>query len=327
MPSTLCEDMAPNPASCPLCNAPTPKATGRTHIDGTTNYTHYGCDSCTVEFWWPLKNPGAEWYSKNVTYGARNHDPVWTATWNHKKTISMLSEHRGKVLDVGCGIGNFLEHAKKNGWECAGIDIDPDAVDSARRKTGISDIEAADVVEYARRHPDKKFDLITFFDVLEHVDNHNEFITSIKSLLKPDGYVAMSMPYREHAMWLMKGDLPPCHLTCWDRESLKRFLEKHGFEITYMRRGAAEIWTLVMKLRFKYGRSMSFGAVNAVRQTVGDVGARQGNRPLLVRLVHALAKTKDAVLFGIPAVIIWTAMLPFSSRYYDLYAIARMRVK
>jgi 2-polyprenyl-3-methyl-5-hydroxy-6-metoxy-1,4-benzoquinol methylase len=147
-----------------------------------------------------MKNPGAEWYSAHERYGVRNADPVWGATVNHKKTLALLAGHKGAVLDVGCGIGNFLELAKESGWECAGVDIDPDAIESAKRKTGIADLEAIDVVQYARKYPSKRSDLVTFYDVLEHVDNHNEFLAAISSLLKPGGHIAMSMPYRKHAL-------------------------------------------------------------------------------------------------------------------------------
>ncbi|MBI4093548.1 class I SAM-dependent methyltransferase [Candidatus Kaiserbacteria bacterium] len=289
-------------------------------------YTQYHCGSCEVEFWWPLKNPGAKWYSNHERYGVRNADPVWGATTNHRKTLSFLSDHRGSVLDVGCGIGNFLELAKEKGWQCAGVDIDPDAIEAARKKTGISDLEVADVITYTREHPDKKFDLITFFDVLEHVDNHNEFLAAISSLLKPGGHIAMSMPYRKHALWLMKGDLPSVHLTCWDRTSLRKFLEARGFGIVHMRRSSEGVWPIVMKLRFKYGSRFSFGAVYAARMATGDTVPRPSlKRPMLVRVVHLLAKAKDAVFFGIPALIIFIAMLPGEKRYVDLFAIARKR--
>ena len=86
------------PEKCPLCGAQIPKTTGRTHIDGTTTYTQYGCDSCLVQFWWPLKNPGTEWYRTNEKYGNRNADPVWDATTNHKKTIAFFFHLKKKHL-------------------------------------------------------------------------------------------------------------------------------------------------------------------------------------------------------------------------------------
>ncbi len=316
--------MTPTPASCPLCNAEAPKTTGRTHTDGATTYAQYGCDACLVQFWWPLKNPGAEWYRTHEKYGNRNADPVWNATTNHKKTMTVLSRP-GAVLDIGCGIGNFLSLAKEKGWQIAGIDFDTDAIASAKKVTEVDDFEAADVVTYAARHPDRKFDLVTFFDVLEHVDNHNEFIGSVKLLLKPGGHIAMSMPYRKHALWLMRADVPPMHLTCWDRESLERFLDARGFDVVYMRRSSEGIWPIIMKLRFRYGNWSSLGAVNVARKASGNSSAGPRNRPLLVRLVHIAAKAKDIILFGLPALIIWLVMLPSPKRYIDLFAIAKMR--
>lgn len=311
------------PTKCPLCSTSAPSAFERTHNESGILYTLYECDSCRVQFWWPLKNPGAAWYSRDTRYADRNADPIWEANENHTKTFSFLAPYIGTVLDIGCGIGNFLALAKEKGWKGTGIDFDPNAIESARNKIGIDDLEVTDVVTYVASHPEKKFDLITFFDVLEHVDNHNEFIDSIRSLLAPKGYIAMSMPYRKHAEWLMPLDVPPRHLTRWDRTSLKRFLEARGFNVVYMTRRAVSIREIILKLRFKYGKKLSFGAVRAVRSNLNDSGTTKGNRPLLVRVVHLLAKMKDGILFGIPAIIIWLVMLPSSRRYATLYAIAR----
>src|ERR1700691_3479325 len=110
--------MSEAPNFCPLCRTPSPRSFGRSHEDGGETYSLYQCDTCGVQFWDPMKNPGAEWYSRHERYGNRNSDPVWSANWNHKKTIAYLSGHRGSVLDVGCGIGNFLAIAKDAGWTC-----------------------------------------------------------------------------------------------------------------------------------------------------------------------------------------------------------------
>jgi SAM-dependent methyltransferase len=312
------------PTECPLCGSATPFPRAREHAEGGTTYTLYGCHACTVEFWWPLKNPGAEWYSHDVRYADRNANPVWEAHWGQKKIISYLAPFTGKVLDVGCGIGNFLSWAVHEGWKCSGIDFDDEAIEAGKKRFGLTDLEVNNVVAYARMHTGEKFDLITFFDVLEHVDNHNEFIDAVRSLLAPEGYVAMSMPYRKHAQWLMPLDVPPRHLTRWDRTALKQFLEARGFTIVYMARRSEGIWNIVIRLRFMYGKKLSFGAVRAVRGKLNDIGdAARKKRPFLVRVVHLLAKAKDALFFGIPAVIIWLAMLPSPRRYVTLYVIAR----
>lgn len=311
------------PIKCPLCGIATPFVCTREHAEGGIVYTLYGCSSCNAEFWWPLKNPGAEWYSHDVRYADRNANPVWEAHEGQKKIISYLAPFTGKVLDVGCGIGNALAWAAQKGWQCSGIDFDSEAIEAGKKRFGLDDLEVNDIVTYARTHAGEQFDLITFYDVLEHVDNHNEFIESVRSLLAPGGYIAMSMPYRKHAEWLMHLDLPPRHLTRWDRTSLKNFLEARGFTVTYMTRRTDGIWHIVIRLRFMYGKKLSFGAVRAVRNKIGDDSIVRKSRPILVRLVHLLAKVKDGLFFGLPAMLIWLAMLPFPNRYITLYAIAR----
>lgn len=315
------------PATCPLCGALAPSPDGRRHSEGGTQYTLYRCESCLVEFWWPLKNPGSAWYSAHERYAGRNADPIWEASWNYKKIISYLAPFCGKVFDVGCGIGTFLGWAAEHGWDCSGIDFDADAIAAAGKRFGLQNLEVSDVATYAAAHPEAKFDLVTFFDVLEHIDNHNEFMDAVRCLLAPGGYIAMSMPYRKHAEWLMPFDLPPAHLTRWDRTSLRRFLEVRGFRVVYMTRRTEGIWNIVIRLRFRYGKRLSFGAVRIVREKCNDTGANADKRrPALVRVVHVLAKLKDGLLFGIPALVIWIGMLCTPKRYATLYAIARKTV-
>jgi hypothetical protein len=165
---------------------------------------------------------------------------------------------------------------------------------------------------------------VTFFDVFEHLDDHESFIGRVQDLLKDGGYIAMSMPYRKHAEWFMRADVPPRHLTRWDRTALTNFLKAHGFDVVYIRRIPADIRFIIVKLRFKYGRRTSIGLVNAVRaKTSGSTSMSNGKSSPIVRLARFVAAAKDAMLFGIPAIIIWIALLPSSQRYLTLYAIAR----
>jgi SAM-dependent methyltransferase len=311
------------PTKCPLCRAAAPFKCARKHEEGEITYTLYGCHTCDAEFWWPLKNPGAIWYDHDVRYAGGNTEPVWAPHWYHKRILSYLAPFNGRVLDVGCGNGNFLVSAQKSGWKSYGIDISSTAVEAGKKWFGLDGLEVSDIVTYARTYVGEKFDLVTFFDVLEHVDNHNEFIESVRTLLKPGGYVAMSMPYRKHAQWLMPLDVPPRHLTRWDRTSLKRFLEGHGFSVVLITRHTDGLWPIILKLRFNFGRRLSFGAVNAVKRSLDNKPETQKKRLFLVRVTQLIAKIKDTCIFGLPAVLIWLFMLPSPYRYRTLYAIAR----
>jgi SAM-dependent methyltransferase len=312
------------PTQCPICTTQNTFKPIGTHVDGTQTYTLYECPKCKAQFWEPLKNPGGEWYGHDERYSDRNKLPILKPNWNHRKIISYLAPMHGRVLDVGCGVGTFLAYAVKNGWQGAGIDFDTDAIVSAQRAFGLSNLFVMDLVQFAIKFPNERFDLVTFFDVLEHVDNHREFMAQVRGVLKEKGYIAMSMPYRGRAEWLMRGDVPPRHLTKWDRESLKNFLNQEGFDVEYMHRTPASIRFIILKLRFMYGKSLSSGLVGKAR-TSAQEGKKSALKNLYVKVISAAAITKDTILFGIPALGIWLSMLLSNKRYIGLYAIARKR--
>jgi SAM-dependent methyltransferase len=318
--------MSPIPTTCPLCTATAEFEQKEVYTDPQTraHYTLYECGACRAQFWEPLKNPGGEWYAHDGRYADRNELPILAPNWNHKKIISFLAPQTGRLLDVGCGVGTFVAWAEQHGWQGTGIDFDKDAVDAGKHTFGLERLTVEDITAFAKRHEGESFDLVTFFDVLEHVDNHREFIATIRNLLKSGGHIAMSMPYRGRAPWLMEADVPPRHLTRWDRRSLTQFLEREGFEVLYTHRTAASIRFIILKLRFRYGRNLSVGLVRKVRAAEVARPSRRHNTFLLVAAQTA-ANIKDALLFGLPAIAIWLALLPTKKRYIGLYAIARKR--
>lgn len=308
---------------CVLCGSSHTYATGETHDDQNTSYILYHCVTCEAEFWIPCINPGAAWYEHDVRYATRNQDPILKPNHKHKAVLTHLT-HAGRVLDVGCGVGNFLAYAKTLGWEGWGIDFDRDAIATAKETFGLQNVSVSDLQTFAKNHPKLRFDLITFFDVFEHLDNHNSFIYEVKQLLTTTGSVALSVPYRHAWRFLMRADVPPRHLTRWDERSLTTFLVRHGFSISLLCRGSASFYYLVLKLRFQYGRLFSFGLVGALKRRQGEQPTNtRASLSLRVQTLHRLAVVKDVVLFGLPAGILWLWLLPSRRRYTDLYVVAR----
>jgi len=319
----------PKPEKCLVCGSPEGITFLESYTDpllGTT-YDLFSCSACDVWFWNPLKNPGSAWYERDERYAGRNEDPILDPTENHKRTIAFLDSKKGRVLDIGCGVGNFLAHAASKGWECYGIDFDRDAIEAGKHTFGLEHLEVADLREFKEQHPDLTFDLVTAFDVFEHIDNHQEFIELMKGLLKPGGHIAMTMPYRKRALWLMSGDLPPRHLTRWDRGALSKFLEKHGFIVERIERQNEGLRPVLMKMRFRYGKHFSIGLVNSVKASVqkGEKKAPSGAQKFKIKIALLLARTKDIILFGIPALAIWLYMLPGERRYITLFVIAKLK--
>lgn len=319
--------MEQNNLQCYFCGSlQKPRAIG-THADNGTEYSLYECLDCRVQYWTPFKNPGAEWYEKDERYSGRNLDPDIEPNWHQKKVIDFLRPFIGKLLDVGCGAGTFMHWAEKMGWDVHGIDFDRDAVRTAKEVFGLKNVESISLPEFGSGHPDLKFDLITFFDVFEHLDDHREFLGRVSGALKQDGFIAMSMPYRRGAGWFNSGDLPPRHLTRWDRSTITNYLEKNGFRVVYIRRLSEGLSFIVNKLSRKYGKYTSFNVVRRFKNKMRKNGKIElgSNVEKNIHMVHNLARIKDRIVFGVPAFLIWLAMLFTSKRYITLFVIARKK--
>ncbi len=314
---------------CPLCTSLEHLKTLTTTSVGGVTYTLNACPTCGGQFWTPFKNPGAAWYEHDERYADRNADPILAANKKHRDVLAFLGKKAGRVLDVGCGVGNFLAFARAHGWECWGIDFDADAIVAGKRTFGLEHLEVASLEEFAAQHHELQFDLITFFDVFEHLDDHNAFLERVRGLLAPGGAIALSVPYRHAWRWLIPADLPPRHLTRWDEASLETILARHCLTTVFCRRFPASIYFITMKLRFRYGAWASFGLVGRAKSRTQATppamaaGALRPHVPPRVRMLHALAKAKDLALFGLPALLIWLAILPSRGRYTDFYVVAR----
>lgn len=285
----------------------------------------FECKSCGGQWWDPFVNPGAAWYQHDDRYAARNLDPIRKPNKKHIDVLRHLNTHAGTLLDVGCGVGNFLAYAERQGWKGWGIDFDSDAIDAGRKTFALTRLEVASIEEFRLRHPELRFDLVTFFDVFEHLDNHAQFIASVTGLLKPGGHIALSVPYRHAWRWLIPADLPPRHLTRWDETSLSIFLSAHGFAVRFANRLPATLYYIVMKLKFRYGAWTSIGLIQKVQAasvSSTDHAKKSSGR---IAMLRAVAQLKDGMLFGLPALVLWIALLPTRRRYTDLYVIAQAK--
>ena len=104
-----------------------------------------------------------------------------------KKTFNLNNNLR--VLEIGFGNGSFLNYCKNNNWDVYGVEIIPVLVDRAV-KTGFMAVDSIDNI------PNKTFDLVVCFDVLEHIESKEvvNFLKKIKSLLNINGSLIVRTP-------------------------------------------------------------------------------------------------------------------------------------
>jgi SAM-dependent methyltransferase len=205
---------------CPICAT----ILGAEPVQSHRHWTLYQCQYCGVQAWHPMNNPGAEWYTGHYGYPWMEWLPPAEVYWQHQQYLQDSPAPGGRLLDVGCGTGAFLAAARDAGYEVTGIDFAEDVVQFARSRFGLDSVHASSLESFAAEQRPGSFDVITSFEVLEHQDDPTAFMASIRRLLRPQGFVALSVPNREgwppasHESW----DLPPHHFTRWNAHALRR---------------------------------------------------------------------------------------------------------
>jgi len=138
----------------------------------------------------------------------------------------------GRVLDIGCANGNFLEVAKGRGWETYGAEISDYSSAGAEEKIG-NNICRGDFLKAELKS--NYFDLVTMFDVIEHFENPILALSKITEILKPDGLLCIVTPSLDSFSAKVMGskwiNYKKEHLAYFSKKSISNLLKKYGFEI------------------------------------------------------------------------------------------------
>jgi 2-polyprenyl-3-methyl-5-hydroxy-6-metoxy-1,4-benzoquinol methylase len=154
----------------------------------------------------------------------------------HQKRYKLISKlAKGKLLEIGCGNGEFLKVAKMNDWDCIGVDISKKnciRVNSNGIKAIQGDICDMDffVEEYH-----ECFDVVVMWACIEHLKNPKKAIINLHKCIKPGGYLFISTGDIESINAKISGSnwnllTPPQHLFYFSEKSLVYLLKNTGFE-------------------------------------------------------------------------------------------------
>jgi SAM-dependent methyltransferase len=132
---------------------------------------------------------------------------------------------------VGCGNGAFAEFAASSGYEVIGLDVDATSIDIARsRKIPGAKFYCSNLDEFCQSESwTGAFDVITMFEVFEHLDRPMATLGLVKNGLRDGGLFIGSLPNIERLlMWQfhMDYEMPPYHLTYWTMKNWIRFLHR-----------------------------------------------------------------------------------------------------
>jgi 2-polyprenyl-3-methyl-5-hydroxy-6-metoxy-1,4-benzoquinol methylase len=151
------------------------------------------------------------------------------------KRCRLVERHapgRGRVLDVGCATGLFLDAMRRRGWQAQGVELVEYAAAQARERRGL-DVRTGDLAQ--ARYPDAQFDAVTMWDVLEHVPDPLSELREIRRILKPGGVVVLRVPdvSSPEARWFGEywiGLDAPRHLYVFSPTTLAALLARAGLE-------------------------------------------------------------------------------------------------
>jgi 2-polyprenyl-3-methyl-5-hydroxy-6-metoxy-1,4-benzoquinol methylase len=143
----------------------------------------------------------------------------------------------GRLLDVGAAAGFFLVAAREQGWKVEGIELSSWLSDWAKQHFDLT-IHTSPLA--AGQFPPRHFDVVTMFDVLEHVDDPKATVRVVRDVLEDDGLFVLSYPdwgsifarLLKRRWWFLLS----VHLFYFTRTTIRRLLEQNGFEVISMQR-------------------------------------------------------------------------------------------
>lgn len=226
------------PQNCPVCqnNKPNKFRFIQDFKSEDGFFSLFQCFICMVQFWSPFKNPGADWYGRKYSFDSDNYYSV-------RRDSFILFARKNKILtgkkifDIGCGGGDFLSIVKKNGADVYGADFNEKVINFAKATKNLENLSTIASFNELNRYEPQKFNFVTAFEIIEHLDSPRAFLLQVKELLEVDGILVLSTPNRKRYFVNKDSfDYPPNHILRFSKESITYLIESAGFRIIRLRK-------------------------------------------------------------------------------------------
>ncbi|MBI1952759.1 MAG: class I SAM-dependent methyltransferase [Candidatus Omnitrophica bacterium] len=224
---------------CSLCGAPAPEEI----LFERERFPYRRCRDCGLVY--PSPRPNREQLERQYRTG--RFTSVFSQMYLPSAEYRMSTIFRervcdlirprvpaGRLLDVGCGSGHFLKVADSHGYEVYGVEPNPAMVRFANEELGLSRIRSGTLQEAS--FPKEFFDVVTAWDVLEHVEDPGHLLGEIRRVLKPGGWVFAYTENFDSFNVFVTGlyseiVAPDVHIRHYSPATFTREFEKAGFAI------------------------------------------------------------------------------------------------
>jgi len=242
---------------CPLCNAASSEEVFK--IDG---FSYHKCMSCESLYTKPYPRDGA----LDSLYSGELYQVYQDSLVAKGKTIrkELLDERKRSqvssfvdlpipaLLDIGCGSGTFLDVCKGSGWAVEGVEPSASAANKVFEQYGIH----VHCGEFDKIKLERKFDIVTFWGVLEHLSDPISAIRKAVRLLNENGIIVFEVPSADCfiGQYLMKYQFPPTryiesgrHNIFFSRKAIEDIAHEFDLEIELMESNGLDIQTILLK--------------------------------------------------------------------------------
>jgi 2-polyprenyl-3-methyl-5-hydroxy-6-metoxy-1,4-benzoquinol methylase len=238
----IAEELANQSGACPTCGSHEVShflsGPDRFHMRKEV-YNLLRCSSCSMVW---LDSPPKP-HEMGPHYDEDYHKAIMAAgetapaiRWRIHRNLISRYKRGGALLDVGCSSGGFLGTMKGDAWKLYGIEMEASTADKARAATG-AEVIVGDVME-APFQPES-FDVITAFDLLEHVYHPRPFLAKVQEWLKPGGIFFTMLPNIDSWESRFFGNYwfgleLPRHISHFSPRSLKHVMTSLGFQEVHL---------------------------------------------------------------------------------------------
>jgi len=234
---------------CPLCGGQEflPLLRARDyHYGNPDEYQQSQCKECELAFLDPMYDEEelAAFYPKSYyAFADRFSVPSPTLSWKEKvwrfagrrehPTKDPHFERPGKLLDIGCGSGWFIDQMRDQGWDVTGVEPNAAAANFGKTERGLNIIPGSLL---DANFPSNFFDYVRMNHSLEHMGNPNEVLEEAHRILSDSGKLMIGVPNRDSLNARVFGQYwhhlaLPVHTFTYSSRTLSRMLRKHAFEV------------------------------------------------------------------------------------------------
>ncbi|PIU67066.1 MAG: hypothetical protein COS84_05130 [Armatimonadetes bacterium CG07_land_8_20_14_0_80_40_9] len=225
-------------------------------------FTHVRCLNCGFVYVNPILKEdcfdevyessdfGNKWVEVLLSEDQRKFDQA-----KFEKGVEKINKFtkKGRILDIGCSVGHFLEIARDDGWETVGMELNKRAVEHAR-SLGLKVWEEKLTPNL---FPKEHFEAITLWEVLEHVSEPRELLKEIHLILKDKGILLVLVPNIDSiALRIMHEKSATfggsSHVNFFNYKTLSRLLKEEGFETVDYETIVSELGTLNNYLNYEH---------------------------------------------------------------------------